>query len=64
MPPSSAAGRARAGHLIDRDQEAETPLVTAVRDEGEVGAARKMGLERRDRDDAHGVLAHQCHSGP
>ena len=29
-----------AGDLIDRDQEAETPLVAAVRDEGEVGAAR------------------------
>src|SRR6516164_9629107 len=58
--PTQAAWRALAGYLIRRDEEAETPLVAAIRDKSEVGAAWERALERRDRDRADLVLAHQC----
>ena len=44
--PAQAAGGALAWYLIGGDEETQSPLVPAVRDEGEVGAARQRGLER------------------
>jgi hypothetical protein len=44
--PAQAARGALAGNLIGGDEETQSPLVPAVRDEGEVGAARQRGLER------------------
>src|SRR5205085_11871422 len=48
--PAETPGRTLAGRLIGGDQEAETPFVFAVVDEGEVRAARQRGFERRHRD--------------
>src|SRR3954447_15924950 len=59
--PAQAAGGALALYLIDRDEEAEPPLVAAVSDEGEIGATRQRALECGNRDRADVVLAHQRH---
>ena len=51
--PAQAAGGTLAGHGIARDQEAQTPFVTAVGDEGEVVAdGGRRGPQRRHRDGA------------